>query len=94
MAERLNIPEHGDKAHEALEQAGHELNAELKAERERAAAERGPETEIDKLKKLSKTLSNKIIGQDDAIEQVVKSIMRSQAGIGNPNRPLASFLFL
>ncbi len=50
MAERLNIPEHGDKAHEALEQAGHELNAELKAERERAAAERGPETEIDKLK--------------------------------------------
>ncbi len=51
-------------------------------------------TEIDKLKKLSKTLSNKIIGQDDAIEQVVKSIMRSQAGIGNPNRPLASFLFL
>lgn len=51
-------------------------------------------TEIDKLKKLSKTLASKIIGQNEAIEQIVKSIMRSQAGIGNPNRPLASFLFL
>jgi len=50
MAERLNIPEHGDKAHEALEQAGHERSAELKTERERAAAERGPETEVEKLK--------------------------------------------
>ncbi len=51
-------------------------------------------TEIDKLKKLSKVLSSRIIGQNEAVEQVVKSIMRSQAGIGNPNRPLASFLFL
>lgn len=51
-------------------------------------------TEIDKLKKLSKVLSSKIIGQDEAINHVVKSIMRSQVGIGNPNRPLASFLFL
>lgn len=51
-------------------------------------------TEIDKLKKLSKTLASKIIGQNEAIEQIVKSIMRSQAGIWNPNRPLASFLFL
>lgn len=50
MAERLNIPERGDKAYEGLEQAGHERSAELKAERERSAAERGPETEVEKLK--------------------------------------------
>lgn len=50
--------------------------------------------EIDRLKKLSKTIKSNIIGQDDAIDSVIKSIMRSKAGIGNPNRPLWSFLFL
>jgi ATP-dependent Clp protease ATP-binding subunit ClpC len=34
------------------------------------------------------------MGQDEAIEKIVKSIMRSKTGIGNPNRPLGSFLFL
>ena len=51
-------------------------------------------TDLDKLKKLSKTIKSKIIGQETSVDQVIKSIMRSQAGIGNPNRPLASFLFL
>lgn len=51
-------------------------------------------SEIDKLKKLSKTMKSKIIGQDEAIDAVIKSIMRSKAGIANPNRPLGSFLFL
>lgn len=50
--------------------------------------------EIERLKKLSKTIKSTIIGQDDAIDSVIKSIMRSKAGIGNPNRPLWSFLFL
>lgn len=53
MAERLNIPERGDKSPEALEQARHERSAELKAERERAAAERGPERSVDKLKEVA-----------------------------------------
>lgn len=57
-------------------------------------AENLSKTEIDKLRKLSKTISWKIIGQDEAIEWVIKSIMRSKAGIGNPNRPVWSFLFL
>lgn len=51
-------------------------------------------TEIDRLKKLPKKLQENIIGQKDAIESVVNSIMRSKAGISNPNRPLGSFLFL
>jgi ATP-dependent Clp protease ATP-binding subunit ClpC len=50
--------------------------------------------DIDKLKKLGRNLKSKIIGQEYAVDQVIKSIMRSQAGIGNPKRPLASFLFL
>jgi hypothetical protein len=53
MAERLNIPERGDKSAEALEQAHHERSAELKTERERAVAERGPEQTVDKLKEMA-----------------------------------------
>ncbi len=51
-------------------------------------------SEIDRLKKLPKTLENQIIGQKNAIQSVVNSIMRSKAWISNPNRPLGSFLFL
>ncbi|MDD2907211.1 MAG: ATP-dependent Clp protease ATP-binding subunit [Candidatus Gracilibacteria bacterium] len=50
--------------------------------------------EIQKLKDLSKNIKSDIVGQEDAITSVIKSIMRSKAGIGNPNRPLGSFLFL
>ena len=50
--------------------------------------------EIDRLKMLPKSIKKEIIGQDDAIKSIVKSIMRSKAWISNPNRPLWSFLFL
>ncbi|MDD3302541.1 MAG: ATP-dependent Clp protease ATP-binding subunit [Candidatus Gracilibacteria bacterium] len=50
--------------------------------------------DIERLQKLPTKLKASIIGQDDAIETVIKSIMRSKAGIGNPKRPLGSFLFL
>lgn len=50
--------------------------------------------DIDKLKNISKVLKSKIIGQDEWVESVVSSIMRSKAGIASPSRPLGSFLFL
>ena len=50
MAERLNTPEREKQNPEALDSARQERSAELKAERERAAAERGPERNVDKLK--------------------------------------------
>ena len=50
--------------------------------------------EIEKLKSLPKKLKKQIIGQDEAIESITKSIMRSRAWIGDSNRPLGSFLFL
>lgn len=50
--------------------------------------------EIERLKWLPSKLKSKIIWQDDAIEAIIKSIMRSKAWIGNPARPLWSFLFL
>ncbi len=51
-------------------------------------------SEIDRLKKLNGTIKRSIIGQDEAVDSIIKSIMRSKAGIWNPNRPLGSFLFL
>jgi len=43
---------------------------------------------------LGKTLSNRIIGQDDAVISVVKAIQRSRTGLKNPNHPIGSFMFL
>jgi len=50
--------------------------------------------EIKKLKELPKKLKQKIIGQDEAIENIVRSIMRNKAWIWDKNRPTWSFLFL
>ena len=52
------------------------------------------QSEKDKLLKLEQTLKEKIIGQDRAISSVSNSIKRSRTGLNDPNRPLASFLFL
>lgn len=49
--------------------------------------------ERDRLRTLRDDLSNVIYGQDDAIEQVCRSILRSRAGLGSDNRPTGSFLF-
>ena len=51
-------------------------------------------TEKNKLSKLESIIKDKIIGQDDAISKVVKSIQRNRAGLNSPNRPIGSFIFL
>jgi len=48
----------------------------------------------NKLKNIKKTLAAQIIGQKEIIEKLSDTLIRSQAGIGNPDRPLGSFLFL
>ncbi len=50
--------------------------------------------ETQKLKDLKKNIQSEIIWQEKAIDWIIKSIMRSKAGIWNPDRPLWSFLFL
>lgn len=47
-----------------------------------------------KIKNIQKTLSAKIIGQTDVIEKLSHTLLRSQSGVSNPDRPLGSFLFL
>ncbi|MBQ7244512.1 MAG: AAA family ATPase [Bacilli bacterium] len=48
----------------------------------------------EKVLDLARTLRNRVIGQDNAIELVSNAILRQRAGIKNPNRPIGSFLFL
>ncbi|GIR99669.1 MAG: hypothetical protein CM15mP102_04900 [Flavobacteriales bacterium] len=51
-------------------------------------------TEKNKLSKLEKIIKDKIIGQDEAVSKVVKSIQRNRAGLNFSNRPIGSFIFL
>lgn len=52
------------------------------------------EGEKEKLLHLEDTLHQRVIGQDEAVTKVTEAIMRSRAGIQDPNRPIGSFLFL
>ena len=52
------------------------------------------EGEREKLLRLPATLHQRVIGQDEAVQKVADAILRSRAGIANPNRPIGSFLFL
>ena len=51
-------------------------------------------SEKSKLSKLSSIIGQKLIGQKDAIEKVVKAIQRNRAGLKAPDKPIGSFIFL
>ncbi|MBE6931006.1 MAG: ATP-dependent chaperone ClpB [Ruminococcaceae bacterium] len=52
------------------------------------------EGEREKLLHLEEILHKRVVGQDEAVARVSEAILRSRAGIQNPNRPIGSFLFL
>ena len=52
------------------------------------------ESERQKLLHLDDQLHKRVVGQDDAVSRVCDAILRSRAGIQNPDRPIGSFLFL
>ena len=52
------------------------------------------EGEREKILHLDEILHKRVIGQDEAVEKVSEAIMRSRAGIGDPRRPIGSFMFL
>jgi len=52
------------------------------------------EGEREKLLNMEAVLHKRVIGQNEAVEKVSEAILRSRAGIQNPNKPLGSFLFL
>ena len=52
------------------------------------------EGEREKILHLDDILHKRVIGQDEAVQKVTEAIIRSRAGIADPNRPIGSFLFL
>ena len=52
------------------------------------------EGEREKILHLDEVLHRRVVGQDEAVEKVTEAILRSRAGIADPNRPIGSFLFL
>ncbi len=52
------------------------------------------EGEREKILHLPDILHKRVVGQDEAVEKVSEAIMRSRAGIADPNRPIGSFMFL
>src|SRR6202020_2538191 len=47
-----------------------------------------------RLLRLEQHLHDRVIGQDEAVAAVAEAVRRSRAGLGDPNRPVGSFLFL
>jgi ATP-dependent Clp protease ATP-binding subunit ClpB len=52
------------------------------------------EGEREKLLHLDDIIHKRVIGQDEAVQKVTEAILRSRAGIADPNRPIGSFMFL
>ncbi len=52
------------------------------------------EEEKSRLLSLEQNLHERVVGQDQAVEAVAEAVRRSRAGLGDPNRPVGSFLFL
>ncbi len=52
------------------------------------------ESEREKILHLDEQLHERVVGQDEAVQKVTEAILRSRAGIADPNRPIGSFLFL
>lgn len=52
------------------------------------------ESERDKLVRMEEFLKNRVVGQDEALRLVSDAVRRSRAGLGDPTKPIGSFLFL
>ncbi len=52
------------------------------------------ESEVEKLVRMEEEMGKRVVGQREAIESVANAVRRSRAGIGEPNRPIGSFIFL
>jgi ATP-dependent Clp protease ATP-binding subunit ClpC len=52
------------------------------------------EEEMERLLQLEQRLHERVVGQDEAVAVVAEAVRRSRVGLGDPNRPIGSFLFL
>lgn len=52
------------------------------------------QNETEKLASMAEVLKSRVIGQNEAVEKISKSILRNRIGLKDPNRPIGSFIFL
>ena len=52
------------------------------------------QNENEKLVKMQESISDKVVGQDEAVKKIVKAIQRGRVGLKDPNKPIGSFMFL
>ncbi len=68
--------------------------AEVVAMMSGVPVQRIAQAEGKRLMNMEKDLKSKVIGQEEAIQKIVKAIQRNRAGLKDPNRPIGSFIFL
>ena len=83
-----------NKTDKAMTNITEENIAEVIASWTGIPAKKITEDENVRLKNLEKTLHERVIGQDEAVEAVAKAIRRGRVGLKDPKRPIGSFLFL
>ncbi len=76
------------------EQVSEEEVAEVVAMMTGVPVQRIAQAEGSRLMKMGDELKTQVIGQDEAITKIVKSIQRNRAGLKDPNKPIGSFIFL
>ena len=76
------------------EEVDEQDNAEVVARWTRIPVSRLREGEVEKLLKMEDRLTERVVGQEEAIHAVSNAMRRARAGLQDPNRPLGSFIFL
>lgn len=94
LAAQEEIAEKNDEDHLLRDRVDEEEIARIVGRWTGIPVSRLMEGEREKLLRLPQTLHERVIGQDEAVEKVSDAILRSRAGIQDPNRPIGSFLFL
>ena len=87
-------PDSKDKPKLLRTQVGAEEIAEVVSRATGIPVSRMMQGERDKLLHIEEKLHQRVVGQDEAINAVADAIRRSRAGLGDPNRPYGSFMFL
>jgi ATP-dependent Clp protease ATP-binding subunit ClpC len=86
--------EAGGKAEKAIPEVSADDIAEVVSRQTGIPVSQLTEEEKDRLLQLETHLHQRVVGQDDAVAAVAEAVRRSRAGLGDPDRPIGSFLFL
>ncbi|MEV7684579.1 ATP-dependent Clp protease ATP-binding subunit [Streptomyces bungoensis] len=85
----------GDKADEGMDlEVTAEAIAEVVSRQTGIPVSRLTQEEKERLLGLEQHLHQRVVGQDEAVRVVAEAVLRSRAGLGSPDRPIGSFLFL